>query len=401
MSRTAVKHPPAYLSALALVCAAGDGLSSVMANLRKGASPGMAATDRWIPGVKLTVGEVTVPLPSLDAFAPEHRTRNNRLALHTSRRIQMEIESAISDFGAHRVAVVAGTTTSGIEEAESAFRFAKNRGAFPEDFAYAQMELGSPAEFLALAWGLKGPAYTVSTACSSSAKAMASARRLLRLGVCDAVLVGGVDTLCGFTLRGFSALGALSSDPALPFSLNRKGINIGEAAAFFMMRRDRGPVILLGAGETSDAHNISAPLPGGEGARAAMAAALRDGGIEAAAVDYVNLHGTGTEQNDAMEARAMNEVFPGGVPCSSTKPSTGHTLGAAGALEAGLCWGLLAGFSEDGWLPAHINDGVIDPAIIPLDLVRVDRAPKSPPRLVLSNVFGFGGTNVSLLLGAA
>jgi 3-oxoacyl-[acyl-carrier-protein] synthase I len=401
LSPSSSGHPSAYLSALALTCAAGDGLSSVLGNLRKGVSPGMSATDRWTPGMKLTVGEVTYPLPSLDAFAPEHRTRNNRLALHTSRQIQMEIESAISDFGAHRVAVVAGTTTSGIAEAESAFRFAKDRGAFPDGFAYAHMELGSPAEFLALAWGLEGPVYTVSTACSSSAKALASARRLLRLGVCDAVLVGGVDTLCGFTLRGFSALGALSPDPGLPFSPNRKGINIGEAAAFFMMRRDRGPVILLGAGETSDAHNISAPLPGGEGAREAMLAALRDGGTDASEVGYVNLHGTGTEQNDAMEARAMSEVFPGGVPCSSTKPSTGHTLGAAGALEAGLCWGLLAGYSEDGWLPAQINDGIVDPAIMPLDLVRPGRLPASPPRLALSNVFGFGGTNVSLLLGTA
>ncbi|MDB5050188.1 MAG: beta-ketoacyl-[acyl-carrier-protein] synthase [Fibrobacteres bacterium] len=381
-----------------MTCAAGDGTPAILANLRKGVSPGLVARDHWTPGQRQTVGEVSPALPALDGYAIGHRTRNNGLALYTSRQIEAEVLQAVAAFGAGRVGVVVGTTTSGMAEAEAAFLSAKENGSLPRSFAYAQMELGSPAEFLALAWGLKGPAFTVSTACSSSAKALASGRRLLRLGVCDAVLVGGVDTLCEFTLRGFSALGALSPEPCLPFSPNRRGINIGEAAAFFVMRRDRGTVRLLGAGETSDAHNISAPLPGGEGARDAMAAALRDAGVEPYQVGYVNLHGTGTLQNDVMESRAMRAVFPGGVACSSTKALTGHTLGAAGALEAGICWALLA--DPEGCLPPQVNDGAVDPDLEPMDLVRSGGKAPGPLRFALSNVFGFGGTNVSLLLGA-
>ncbi len=401
---------PVYLSALGMTCAAGDGVASVLANLRRGAAPGMIATDRWTPGQSLTVGEVRAELPALDGFPLAHRSRNNRLALHTSRQIEADLRRTVSEFGAARVGVVVGTTTSGMAEAEAAFQSLHERGSFPPGFAYAQMELGSPAEFLALAWGLRGPAFTVSTACSSSAKALAAARRLLRLGACDAVLVGGVDTLCTFTLRGFSALGALSPEPCLPFSPNRKGINIGEAAAFFVLRREgsRGGsagaqgrlVLLLGAGETSDAHNISAPLPGGEGARDAMKSALGEAGVAPYQIGYVNLHGTGTAQNDAMEARAMHAVFPEGVACSSTKSLTGHTLGAAGALEAGICWALLAEGGKAG-LPPQINDGAVDPELGPLRLIRPGDCPAAPIRYALSNVFGFGGTNVSLLLGAA
>ena len=406
-----------HLSALGMTCAAGDGVAEVLANIRRGAGPGMAASEAWTPGRSFTVGQVRADLPSLEGFPAAHRTRNNSLAWHTSRQIGPEVQRAVSEFGAVRVGVVVGTTTSGIAEAEAAFQTLHDHGALPPAFAYAHMELGSPAEFLALAWGLRGPAYTVSTACSSSAKALAAGRRLLRLGVCDAVLVGGVDTLCAFTLRGFGSLGALSADPCLPFSPNRKGINIGEAAAFFLLRRDGaggGPVLLLGAGETSDAHNISAPLPGGEGARDAMAAALRDAGVSPYQVGYVNLHGTGTAQNDSMEARAMQAVFPEGVPCSSTKSLTGHTLGAAGAVEAGICWALLAeaagappaaGYTAaapGGFpLPPQINDGAVDPELPPLRLVRPGEGPAAPLRYALSNVYGFGGTNVSLLLGAA
>lgn len=391
----------AHLSALGLVCAAGDGLAEAMGNLRLGKGPGMRVTDRYTPGAPLASGEVSAKLPPLDGYPLAMRSRNNAMALHACLHIRGEIEAAIARFGAKRVAVVAATSTSGIAEAERAFAFAREAGSLPPDFAYSQQEVGSPAEFLAHAFGIRGPAFTVSTACSSSAKALAVARRLLRIGVCDAVLSGGADTLCGFTLRGFSSLGLLSADPSLPFSPNRKGINIGEAAAFFMVRNDDGPVRLLGAGETSDAYNISAPLPGGEGARDAMLAALREAAAIPSHIGYVNLHGTGTPQNDAMEAKAMQAAFPQGVPCSSTKPLTGHTLGAAGALEAGFCWALLAGHAADGWLPHQVNDGAADPGMDGLRLVPPDFRASAPPRLAMSNVFGFGGTNVSLVLGAA
>lgn len=389
----------AYLSAPGLVCAAGDGLAEILTNARLGKGPGMRVSDRHTPGTPLASGEVSAKLPSLDGYPLGMRSRNNALALHACARIRPQIEAAVSRFGARRVAVVAATSTSGIAEAERAFALARETGSLPSDFAYAQQEVGSPAEFLARAFGIMGPAFTVSTACSSSAKALAAARRLLRLGVCDAVLCGGADTLCAFTLRGFSSLGLLSAEPALPFSPNRKGINLGEASAFFMVRRDEGPVRLLGAGETCDAYNISAPLPGGEGARDAMLAALRDARAMPSAIGYVNMHGTGTPQNDAMEAKAMDAAFPEGVPCSSTKPLTGHTLGAAGALEAAICWALLAGHADDGWLPPQVNDGVPDPSMDRLRLVRPGFRAAAPPRLAMSNVFGFGGTNVSLVLG--
>jgi 3-oxoacyl-[acyl-carrier-protein] synthase-1 len=396
----------AWLSALGLCCAAGDGLTETLANLRRGASPGMAATDRWTPGLPLHCGQVSSVLPSLEGYPAAMRSRNNALALRACLQAEGAIAAARSRFGARRVAVVAATSTSGMAEAEAAFARLRGQGSFPPAFAYAQQELGSPAEFLARAFGLEGPAFTVSTACSSSAKALAAARRLLRLGVCDAVLAGGADTLCAFTLRGFSSLGVLSPEPALPFSRNRKGINIGEAAAFFLLRRDEGPVRLAGAGETCDAYNVSAPLPGGEGARDAMRLALRDAGLEPGDIGYVNLHGTGTPQNDAMEAKAMAGVFPDGAPCSSTKALTGHTLGAAGALEAGFCWALLAGqggtYAEapGGWPLPHAWDGAADPGLARVDLIAPGfRA--APPKRAMSNVFGFGGTNVSLVLEAA
>jgi 3-oxoacyl-[acyl-carrier-protein] synthase I len=397
----------AWLSALGLCCAAGGDLPETLGNLLRGASPGMAATDRWTPGLPLHCGQVASGLPSLEGYPVAMRSRNNALALRACLQIEGAIGDARTRFGARRVAVVAATSTSGMAEAENAFAGSHGSGAFPPGFAYAQQEMGSPAEFLSHAFGLGGPAFTVSTACSSSAKALAAARRLLRLGVCDAVLAGGADTLCAFTLRGFSSLGVLSPDPALPFSRNRKGINIGEAAAFFLVRRDEGPVRLAGAGETCDAYNVSAPLPGGEGARDAMRLALSDAGAGPGDIGYVNLHGTGTPQNDAMEAKAMAEVFPDGVPCSSTKALTGHTLGAAGALEAGFCWALLAGGAGAGggapdgaWLPPHAWDGVSDPGLARVDLV--PPAYRGPaPRRAMSNVFGFGGTNVSLVLEAA
>jgi 3-oxoacyl-[acyl-carrier-protein] synthase-1 len=249
---------------------------------------------------------------------------------------------------------------------------------------------------VAWALGLRGPAFVVSTACSSSGKALASARRLLRLGACDAVLCGGVDSLCRFTVRGFGALGAVSDQRCRPFSAARKGINIGEAAAFTLLSREPSDVRLAGCGESSDGYNVSAPLPQGEGAEAAMRAALADAGCTAGDVGYLNLHGTATPQNDAMEAAAVLRVFPDGLACSSTKPLTGHTLGAAGALEAALCWHLLRGASRRG-LPPNWNGGDLDPAAAGLGLVQPGQ-PGVELERALSNSFGFGGSNVAVLL---
>jgi 3-oxoacyl-[acyl-carrier-protein] synthase-1 len=233
----------------------------------------------------------------------------------------------------------------------------------------------------------------VSTACSSSAKSLATAARWLEAGFVDAVLTGGGDSLCRFTIAGFSALESVADARCNPLSRNRCGINIGEAAALFLMTREETPVRLAGWGETSDAHHMSAPEPSGRGAADAMRVALARAGLSPADVDYVNLHGTATPQNDAMESRAVASVLGLDAPVSSTKPLTGHTLGAAGALEAAIAWLTLTGTGE---LPPHWWDGERDPELPAVRLVAPGERAARPPRVVLSNSFAFGGSNASL-----
>jgi len=296
--------------------------------------------------------------------------------------------------------VILGTSTSGIGESEAAIAAQVRDGAFPAHFDVRQQEIGSPALMLAELLGLGGPAYVISTACSSSAKAMASAARLLNAGICDAVLTGGADSLCAFTIAGFAALESVSETRCNPMSVGRRGINIGEAAALFLMTRESGPVCLAGWGETSDAHHISAPEPSGAGALAAMREALRRAGMAPDQIDYLNLHGTATLQNDAMESRAVHALFGESLPCSSTKPLTGHTLGAAGALEAAIAWLSLAD-NPQGLLPPHWWDGQRDATLPGIALVAPGQSLGRPLHAVLSNSFAFGGSNAALVLAAA
>jgi 3-oxoacyl-[acyl-carrier-protein] synthase-1 len=252
---------------------------------------------------------------------------------------------------------------------------------------------------------LSGPAYVISTACTSSARALMSAQRLLDLGMCDVVLCGGVDTLCKLTLNGFSALEAVSGQRCNPFSVNRNGINIGEAAVLFLMSKQPGdsqPIALLGSGASSDAHHISAPEPTGRGAQQAMRKALSRARLQPEQIAYLNLHGTATQHNDAMESHAVAALFPAGVPCSSTKPMTGHTLGAAGALEAAFCWLSLSDDNREHSLAPHVWDGQADPGLPALKWVTpADRLASTGPRYLMSNSFAFGGNNVSLIIGDA
>ena len=271
---------------------------------------------------------------------------------------------------------------------------------WPADFHYAQQEIGAPARFLARESGASGPAWTISTACSGGAKALASAARLLRAGIVDAVVAGGADSLCGFTIGGFSAQEAVSAQRCNPFSANRRGINIGEGAALFLMSREPGPVRLMGWGESSDAHHISAPDPRGHGATHAIGEALKRAGLCSGQIDYLNLHGTATRQNDAMESRVVAQLFGDHLPASSTKPLTGHALGAAGAIEAGLSWLALARNPENR-LPPHWWDGEADPELPALNLVEPGRAADRPLRHALSTSFAFGGSNAALVLGVA
>ncbi len=385
---------PVYLHALGMVNALGDDVASIVGALARGEAPGMGPiTTRT--GTAFA-GSVKAPLDvAPPASLAHYDCRNNRLLLAALAQIRPAIEAARERFGAGRIGVVLGTSTSGISAAEISF----TQPAAASTFDYRQMEIGTTAPFAAAALDLRGPAYTISTACTSSAKAFVTARRLLRAQLCDAVVVGGVDSLCELTLQGFASLESTSPVRTNPMSAQRRGINIGEGAAVFLMSREEGPVVLAGAGESSDAHHISAPDPQGAGGELALRGALADAGISAAQIGYVNLHATATIKNDQMEAHLMARVFPDGVAASGTKPLTGHTLGAAGATELGLAWLTLA--RDDVALPHHMWDGAADPALPALDLIQdVRHLPRSGARqYAMSNSFAFGGSNASLILG--
>ena len=389
---------PFFLSALGMVNALGRGVDEIAGSLAVGDTSGVIPVDGLLQSGPARVGKVCAELPEIPAELAEFSSRNNRLLLAALGEIWPAVEQALARFGRRRVGIVLGISTSGIAEGEAAIAAHRASGALPEAYRYAQQELGSPSIFLARFLGLSGPAYCVSTACTSSAKAFASARNLLCGGLCDAVLVGGVDSLCKLTLNGFAALESVSSELCNPMSRNRNGINIGEGAALFLMTRDESPFALLGVGESSDAHHMSAPHPEGLGAEAAMRAALADAGLRESDVDYLNMHATATPKNDEMESLAISRVFPEGVFASGTKPLTGHALGAAGATEVGLCWLAL----RDGFLPPHVWDGEADPALPALKLVvSGQRFARQSARVCMSNSFAFGGSNACLLIGDA
>jgi 3-oxoacyl-[acyl-carrier-protein] synthase I len=395
----------AYLNALGLNCSLGRNKHEVARKLFAGDCSGIRIEAGWVPERSLPVAAVQGELTAIPAELNQHNTRNNQLLLEAALQIREEIEHAIQTYGRGRIGIVLGTSTSGIDEASRGIAQYIRDGQFPPGYDYQQQELGAPANFLADWLQLSGPTYVISTACTSSARALLSAQRLLDLGVCDAVLCGGVDSLCKLTLNGFSALDAVSEQRCNPFSINRNGINIGEAAVLFLMSKNLGssqPIALLGSGASSDAHHISAPEPTGRGALQAMNKALRSAGLPPERINYLNLHGTATQHNDAMESLAVNTLFPEGVPCSSTKPMTGHTLGAAGALEAAFCWLSLSSENTRHALPPHVWDGQPDPQLPALNFVTTaDRLEQSAARCLMSNSFAFGGNNVSLIIGDA
>ena len=392
----------AYLNALGLVCALGRSKAEVARRLLDGDDSGMQPYPQAVAGRQLPVGAVTGTLPSLSDAPLRHATRNNQLLLAAVEQIEVELHEAIARFGPSRIGVVMGTSTTGIQEATQGITDLVRQGELPASYHYGHQELCAPASFLSERLQLSGPSYSISTACTSSARSLLSAKRLLDAGICDAVICGGVDSLCDLTLQGFSALEATSERICNPFSVNRDGINIGEAAALFLMTRDAAPIALLGGGASSDAHHISAPDPQGLGAIEAMRKALAGAAIQAEQVSYLNLHGTATLHNDAMESLAVAAVFPAGVACSSSKPLTGHTLGAAGALEAAFCWLALSEHNPAQRLPPHRWDGQQDTDLPRLDLIAAGMTMAAAgPRRMMSNSFAFGGNNISLILGDA
>jgi len=384
---------PCAVAAYAIGNALGVGAAEVAAALEQGRS-GLAPCRLEIP-FQTATGALPDDLPALPAALADHDSRVARIAALVFQGVAAPVAGAVRRFGAERVAVVMGTSTGGILETERALGALAAGGALPPAFdLHRQHAFDGLLEVVRCLAGARGPAWVVSTACSSSAKVLGSARRLLQAGMADAVLVGGADSLCHTTVRGFGSLQALSPRPCRPFSAQRDGTSIGEGAAFMLLERQAdGPARLLGVGESSDAHHMSHPHPEGIGAQAAMAEALAQAGLPGAAVDYVNAHGTATPANDAVEAQAIERVVGRAVAVASTKGYTGHLLGAAGITEAVLA--VLA--IERGFVPESLGAEPLDAAVA-VDVVRAGR--RRPVRLVLSNSFAFGGSNAAVLLGA-
>lgn len=382
------------LSHLSCACALGRTASEVLANGRSGFCGGLVPLAGDIPGRTLLFGSVPGELPAIGE--PEYDMRANRLLLHAVGRFRRELDGFLSRYAPSRIAIVLGVSNTGIDEAQRHVDRWLDTGAKPTEMAFSEIELGTPADYLKKSLGVGGPAFAVSTACSSSAKAFASARRLMESGVADAVIVGGVDGRCRFAMNGFHSLGALAQGTCRPLSADRDGINLGEGVALFTMEMfDRVPagkgarICLAGVGESSDAYHATAPDPDGRGAEMAMRAAMDEAGLQPADVAYVNLHGTGTQANDSMEMRAVFRIFKDsmgldesdgrcdlvalkdkmcgmGLRIESTKSMTGHCLGAAGAIEAAIAW-------------LYMSAGVVKGA-------------------ALSNSFAFGGSNACIAL---
>jgi 3-oxoacyl-[acyl-carrier-protein] synthase-1 len=382
------------ITAFAAANGLGTDTGQVLEALRAGRS-GLVPCSLDVP-FETACGALPADLPPLPAALGHSESRLARIALLVLDEIRNAVAKAVRRHGPDRVAMVIGTSTGGILETERAHAEFLRAGRLPTWFDFdRQHMLHGLLEVLRAVTGADGPAHVVSTACSSSGKVFGSAGRLLSAGLADAVLVGGVDTLCQTTLRGFGCLEALSRTPCRPFNATRDGISIGEGGAFALLERDgEGPIRLLGVGESCDAHHMSHPHPEGLGARLAMEAALAQAGLPGSAVDHVNAHGTATPANDVAEARAISAVVGDGVPVASTKGYTGHTLGAAGATEAvvaALC-------IQHGFVPASLGAEPVDP-LVTASIVRAGSSRRV--RTVLSNSFAFGGSNVSVLLGAA
>ena len=387
-----------YLNDLGILSAAGNNGRDILHCLLAGDRSGLVRTDEFSPGQPFFVGAVRTELPEIGKKYSIYDCRNNQLLLAALSQIKPTVSSMIKKYGVDRIGIVIGTSTSGARNTELALAEVAGGKPKPEKFHYKQQQLAGGADFLAHSLGLKGPAYTISTACSSSGRAFASARRLIALDLCDAVIVGGADSLCRFTVTGFAALESMSAGLCKPFGLHRDGINLAEAAGLFVLSREEGPVLLQGIGASSDAYHFSAPDPDGSAVIAAMEMALTDAQMQPEEIDYINLHGTATSLNDAMESEAIEKVFGDTVAVSSTKGMTGHTLGAAAALEAGICWMLLTQCDEQGLLIANINGDEPDGTLPALNYVKPGQTLGRRINHCQSNSFAFGGNNISIII---
>lgn len=393
---------PLPITACSVSCASGIGTQHLYNLLISGQT--CLQTPRLIStGFTAYTGEIADEiLPALDPALVAYTTRNTRIALATLNQpqdaLRAAIEHAVARYGANRVGVVIGTSTSGIYETENCYIDIEKNNQIPDSFNFLTQHVWSAtANFLKLELGLAGPCYAISTACSSSSKTLASAQRLIAAGICDAVLTGGVDSLCRLTLNGFKSLDIMSEKPCTPLDKDRSGISIGEGAGLLLLEKPHDDhadcVHLLGCGESSDAFHMTAPHPEGRGAIAAMQGALGQAGIEAGQIDYVNLHATGTVLNDQSEMRAMQTIFGTNIHCSGTKGLTGHTLGATGGIESIIGWLCLVNQFRPGTCGLIETDAAFSCNIIKNSETNI------PVKTVMNNNFGFGGNNTSLVLG--
>ena len=393
-----------YLPALGIACALGLGKQAVTQALFAQAIAYPEDYESLLSGRISSVKRLPFDIPDVPADLKFLNSRTNGLLRLALDEIAEAVVRAKKIYGSFRIGVVLATNTAGMLEGEQGFFHNAQMGSWPEDYHYMRQETASPSVFTSLYCDVGGPSYTISTACSAGSKALCSARRLLEAGVCDAVIAGGVDTLCQLTLNGFDALDLLSEKTCSPFSKNRKGLTLGEGAAVFLVTREKNPhevvVEFLGAGESSDAYHISSPDPSGQGAELAIREALDMASIEPQDIAYINLHGTATLFNDAAESQCTQRIFGENVPCSSTKALTGHALGAAGAIEAGFLW-LALSAEKEGTIPVppHVWDGEKDLSLPPLCFSKpADRLSAIKDQFILmSNSFAFGGSNVSLI----
>ena len=387
--------PPLQISAFTATSAVGVGKAPLLAALEQGRS-GLRANDFGPAPLPTWIGRVDgLEELQLPPALAEWDCRNNRLAwlgLHADGFMEA-VAAARARHGAARIALILGTSTASIGETELAYTQLDENGGFRPDQQRPRLHTPhSLALFVQQVLQLEGPCETISTACSSSAKAFASAERLIRLGLVDAAVVGGVDTLCGSVLFGFNSLELVSPQPCRPFDAQRDGISLGEAAGFALLERGTGPLQLLGYGESSDAHHMSTPHPEGLGAEHALDDALARAGLGTDAIDYINMHGTASTKNDEVEGGLVARRFPATTHASSTKGFTGHTLGAAGIVEAVIS--LLA--LETGLKPGTVNCQEIGVDFGPQ--IKLEPA-RGEVKYALSNSFGFGGNNCALIFG--
>jgi 3-oxoacyl-[acyl-carrier-protein] synthase I len=396
---------PVYFSTPGVICSAGNGCEELWTACTAGSQTGIKKIES-LSGKEFYVGRIADE--NLKKTNARFDMRLIRIADAALNQLNQVIGAIIEKYGKHRVAVCVGSCDNGTEFSFEAHRKYLFTGKFPGEYSLEMQGADYPATYVSEKYEVTGPSIAFSTACSSSAGAIIKAAEFIRSGIADAVIVGGVDVISDTVLLGFDSLEAVSSGITNPFSVNRLGITLGEGAAFFVMTKDvpAGSVAvrLLGYGETADAYHMTSPDPEGTCPAEAMRQALRRAGLSAQDIDYVNLHGTGTKFNDSMEAKAVNNVFRDlNTPVSTTKPLMGHTLGAAGALEAAVCWTAIMENKTAGeiFLPVQVWDGEQDPSLPVINIISKGKPAVNRGRVnvCMSNSFAFGGSNVSLILG--